>query len=121
MSETKLSACKYCGQTAMVDAETEAEALHLATMECDCEEAIAYQQIHMKMEEAITEMREMFQAERIQEHLINMMENNIRTMAAGLMSKAQYDLPNGKKLKVTKRDRGFSVECSSANKKKVEV
>lgn len=121
MSETILSACRYCGQTAMVEAETEAEALHLATMECDCEDAIEYQQLHVKMEEAITEMREMYKQERIQEHLINMMEDNIRIMASGHMSKAQYELPNGKKLKVTKKDRGFSVECSQANKKKVEV
>ena len=121
MTETRMSACKFCGQTAMVEAETEAEALHLATMNCRCQEACAYQEAYWKAEEAITEMREMYGTEKVQERLVDSMEDNIRMMALGIIAKVQYDLPNGKKLKVTKKGSSFSIECSRADKKKVDV
>jgi len=122
MSDTaKFSACKYCGQTAMVEAQTEAEALHLATMQCDCEEALNYRSVYMKAEEAVTEMKEMYSAEKVQDRLIDIAEECIGIMALGMLNKMTLELPNGKKLKVARKGHGFSVECSKADKKKVEV
>lgn len=41
MSEIiEFGACKYCGQIALVNAKTEAEAAQLATQQCDCAEAV---------------------------------------------------------------------------------
>ncbi len=121
MSETKLSACKYCGQTAMVDAVTEAEALHMATMQCDCEDAFNYRSVYMKAEEAVTEMKEMYSAEKVQDRLIEITKDCIGIMAQGMLTKITLELPNGKKLKVARKNHGFSVECSKADKKKVDV
>lgn len=121
MSATKLSACKYCGQTAMVDAQTEAEALHLATMQCDCEDAFNYKSVYLKAEEAVTEMKVLYGSEKVQDSLIDIIEECISIMALGMLTKLAMELPNGKKLKVARKGHGFSVECSKADKKKVDV
>lgn len=122
MSEnTIFSACKYCGQTAMVEAQSEAEALHLATMQCDCEEAFNYRSVYLKAEEAITEMHEMYSDEKVQDRLTDIAEECIRIMALGMLTKMTLELPNGKKLKVARKGHGFTVECSKADKKKVDV
>lgn len=121
MSETRLSACKFCGQTTMVEAVTEAEALHLATMQCDCEDAFNYRSVYMKAEEAVTEMKALYGAEKVQDRLIETVEECINIMALGMLTKMALELPNGKKLKVARKGHGFSVECSKADKKKVDV
>lgn len=118
---TKISACKYCGQTAMVEAETEAEALHLATMQCDCDEAQRYKDMHRKAEEAIVEMRNLYSAEQVPDEIIQLMEKNITMMRDGLLAEAQYKLKNGKKLKVKYSGYNYSIECSQSDKKKVDV
>ncbi len=116
-----IGACKYCGQNAMVDAETEAEAIYQATMSCDCVGAIQYREMQTKAGEAIVEMSELYQAEKVPERIIELMRQNIREMAEHKLTRAQYILPNGKKLTVTRKGQGFTVETQKADKKKVDV
>ncbi len=118
---TRISACKFCGQTAVVEAETEEEALHEATMHCDCEEARRYQEIGMRAEDAGFKMSQMYEAENAPEEIIGLMYKAIDQMAEGRLQKAQFILPNGQKLQVTLKGVGFIIEHSQAEKKKVEV
>ena len=118
---TKISACKYCGQTAMVDAVTEAEALHLATMQCDCDEAMRYKEMHRKAEEAVAKMEALYGDESVPEEIIELMKQNIGLMRDGIIAEAQYKLRNGKKLKVKYSGSNYTIECSKADKKKVDV
>ena len=122
MSElTRVSACRFCGQTAMVDATTEAEALHLATMQCDCDEAIRYKEMYRKAEEAVAKMEALYDDESVPEEIIKLMKQNIGLMREGVITEAQYKLRNGKKLKVKYTGSNYTIECSKADKKKVDV
>lgn len=116
-----IGACKYCGQTAMVDAETEAEAVYQATMACDCVGAVQYREMQTKAGEAIAEMNELYLAEKVPERIIELMQQNIQEMAEYNLTRAQFILPNGKKLTVTRKGQGFTVETQKADKKKVDV
>lgn len=121
MSETRLSACKFCGQTAMVEAVTEAEARHLATMQCDCDEAIRYKEMYRKAEEAVAKMEALYEEENVPEEVINEMLQNIQLMRDNQLTEAQYKLPTGKKLKIKYNGSNYTIECSKADKKKVDV
>ena len=122
MSDTaKFSACKYCGQTAMVEAQTEAEALHLATMQCNCFSAKGYQETHTKAEEATAEMKKLYFDESVPEEVILMMAGNIVLMRDNHLAEVQYKLPTGKKLKMKYNGSDYTIECSKADKKKVHV
>ena len=121
MSETRLSACKFCGQTAMVEAVTEAEARHLATMQCDCFDARLYKEIHERAEHAAAEMKVLYEEENVPEEVINEMLQNIQLMRDNQLTEAQYKLPTGKKLKIKYNGSNYTIECSKADKKKVDV
>lgn len=122
MSElTRLSACRFCGQTAMVDALTEAEALHLATMQCDCFDAGLYKETHERAECAAVEMQALYEAENVPKEVINEMLQNIQLMRDNQLTEAQYKLPSGKKLKIKYNGSNYTIECSKADKKKVDV
>ena len=120
MSDTRLSACKYCGQTTMVEAQTEAKALHMATMQCDCDEAMRYKDMHRKAEEAVEKMEALYSDESVPEEIIDLMKQNIDLMRDGVLAEAQYKLRNGKKLKVKYSGYSYTIECSKADKKKVD-
>ena len=117
----RIAACKFCGQTIMVEADTEAAALHEATMHCDCEEAIRYQDIQIRAENAGLEMSQMYRAENVPEEIISLMYKAIDQMIANKLQKALFILPNGQKLQITLKGRGFVIEHNQAEKKKVEV
>ena len=117
----RITACKFCGQTVMVEADTEAEALHEATMRCNCDEALRYQEIRMRAEDAGLQMSQMYKAENVPEEIISQMYKAIDQMVEGRLQRAQLILPNGQKLQVTLKGTGFIVEHSQAEKKKVEV
>ncbi len=118
---TRISACKFCGQTAMVEAETEAEAIHEATMHCDCDEARRYQEIKMRAEDAGLKMSQMYRDENVPEEIINLMYQTIDQMVEGRLQRTQFILPNGQKMQITMKGRGFIIEHSQAEKKKAEV
>lgn len=115
------SACKYCGQMASVEAETEAEALHLATMGCNCEDALNYQEIYIRAENATLEMQELYKDEKVQQKVIDLSATCIELMAGGLLQGMQLALPNGKKLKISKKGNGFTVSCSRSDSRQVSV
>ena len=119
--ETRISDCRFCGQTAMVEAKSEAEALHLATMQCNCLNAQVYQETHMKAEEAAEEMKKLYLDENVPEEVILMMAQNIILMRDNQLAEAQYKLPSGKKLKMKYNGSDYTIECSKADKKKVHV
>ena len=113
-----ISACKYCGQTAMVDAETEAEALHQAIMACDCIDAERYREIQIKAEGAILEMQQMYQAEKVPERIIELMRQNIWEMVEHNLTRAQFILPNGEKAdRYTKRPGIYCGNTKSGQEK----
>ena len=113
--------CKFCNQTAIVSAETEEEAVHQAIMACNCIDAERYKEMQIKAEGAILEMQQMYQTEKVPERIIELMRQNIREMVEHNLTRAQYILPNGKKLTVTRKGQGFTVETQKADKKKVDV
>lgn len=119
--KTRITACRFCGQTAMVEADTEEEAVYEATMRCNCDEALCYQEIRIKAENAGLQMSQMYKAENIPEEIISLMYKVIDQMVESRLQKAQLTLPNGQKLQVTLKGTGFVVEHSQAEKKKVEV
>lgn len=117
----RITACRFCGQTAMVEADTEEEALHEATMRCNCDEALRYQEIRTRAEDAGLQMSQMYKSENVPEEIISLMYKLIDQMIESKLQKAQLTLPNGQKLQVTLKGTGFVVEHSQAEKKKVEV
>lgn len=114
-------ACKFCKQVAITNAETEEEAIYQATMACDCISAMRYRERQTKAIEAMAQMEEMYHAENAPETVISLTNANIKEMVEGNLAKAQYILPNGKKLTVAAKGQKFTVETSQAKKKKVEV
>ena len=90
-----IGACKYCGQTAMVDAETEAEAVYQATMACDCVGAVQYREMQTKAGEAIAEMNELYLAEKVPERIIELMQQNRQEKTAKNVSRVAADLRKG--------------------------
>lgn len=116
-----ISACKFCGQTALIETENEAEALHLATMGCNCEEALNYREIYTRAAEAVEEMQELYREERVQERIIAIFREAIDLMALGIMTQCNVTLPNGKKLKISKRGNGFTINCARSDSKQVSV
>ena len=119
--ETRISGCRFCGQTAMVEAKSEAEALHLATMQCNCLSAQVYQETHTKAEEATAEMKKMYFDESVPEEVILMMAGNIVLMRDNHLAEVQYKLTTGKKLKMKYNGSDYTIECSKSDKKKVHV
>ena len=53
--------------------------------------------------------------------IIDLMKQNIDLMRDGVLAEAQYKLRNGKKLKVKYSGSNYTIECSKADKKKVDV
>ncbi len=116
-----MGACKFCGQIVMTEAETEAEAMEMATMHCSCASAEMVRIVKEKESDAIGEMRELYNAEKVPEEIVRLMERNIEQMTNGNISKAQYKLTTGRTITVQRNGIKFAIEISKASKQKVEV
>ena len=118
---TRISACKFCKQMCAVEADTEEEAIYKATMNCTCADAKQYKELQNLVKSAKLEVIDMYEKDGAPEEIIQIMNECIEHMAEGRLKKVQMILQNGKKLQVTLKGDGFSVESSVTDKKKVDV
>lgn len=114
--------CRCCGQVVSFTAEgalTEGIAGELATLNCDCEEAEAYQRCMQQEKKAMANVQELFgEGQGVSEEVIAILNAAVLRICNGEMEKLNLNLPGGIKAAISRNSKEeIKVERTETKKR----
>lgn len=120
--------CMFCGQIRQISAEnelTDEQAIEMATMSCDCPEAIAYQKDKKRKEKAMSHISVLFGEEaearmKIKEDIVEIMMAATEQIYDGDLDSITLSIPGGVKAKIGMNAKGgIKVERTDSAKREL--
>lgn len=114
-------ACIYCGQIANVrggEGLTDDETDKLATLQCNCDEAEAYQRQEQKKTYAEANIKRLFEDD--SEVLTKVLLDTVQPLACHKINKVTITTENGVRATLTAKEQSIKVERTETKKSSLE-
>jgi hypothetical protein len=118
----KTAPCRYCGQVVSFTAGgalTEEIAGEMAALNCDCEEAVAYQRCMQQEKKAMANIQELFgEGQEVSEEVIAILNAAVLRVCIGEVEKISMNLPGGIKAAISRNSKEeIKVERTETKKR----
>ena len=127
-NKVKAAPCNFCGQMITIDADehmTEAQEKEIATMCCNCDEAVEYKKEKKRKEKALENVEALFgkgapEGERCNGEIVGLLKMGIELIHTGEVARMTVNLRGGIKATVSQNGKGeINVERTETKKKKL--
>lgn len=127
MKQVQTEVCRYCGQIVQFEAEgslTSKQAMEMAVLNCECEDARAYKKCMKQEKKALENVQKLFGEEaekenRESEGIVAILNAAVLGICNGEIEKIALSLPGGVKATISQGKENIKVERTETKKRQL--
>lgn len=127
MKQIQTEACRYCGQIVQFEAGkalTDEQAMEMAALNCECEDAVKYQKWMKQEKKALENVQKLFGEEaepenRESEGIVAILNAAVLGICNGEIEKIALSLPGGVKATISQGKENIKVERTETKKRQL--